>query len=93
MITKAQALRVAKKFHLNLDVVPIDQLLEGLNVELEHGSKLGRLTNVTNDKIDTTAKIVIAHLIEDPQYYRYLRGLEDRRSRYWRGKRKPSIFT
>ena len=92
MITKAQALRVVKKFHLDLDVVPIDQILEGLNAELEHGSKLGSLTNITKDKIDTTARIVIAHLIEDPQYYKYLKPFENRRERYWKKKRKPSIF-
>lgn len=92
MISSKKALDVAKKFHINLRVVPLHEFKQGLNIELEHGSKLGKLTNITNDNIDKTAKIVIAHLEEDPRYYRYLKQLERTREHFWKKRYKPSIF-
>ena len=35
MITKKEASALAKKVHLNLDVVGLDQWMDGLNTELE----------------------------------------------------------
>lgn len=92
MITNRQALKMAKRFHIDLGVVHLHQFKQGLNTELEHGSKLGKITNITNDDLDKTARIVIAHLKEDPQYYMYLKPLEKRRELYWKHVRKPSIF-
>ncbi len=92
MITNKQAIRLARKFNVDLSVVPINQLMDGLNIELEHGTKLGQLTNITNNDLDKTMRIVIAHLIEDPQYYKYLKPLEKRRERYWKHRNKPMIF-
>jgi len=91
-INKKDALYVAKKFGIDLDVIPIDQLIKGLNVELEHGSRLGELTDITSNNLITTAKIVLAHLIEDPYYYKYLLPMEKRRERYWKHRNKPSVF-
>lgn len=38
-ITKAYAKSLAKKYNINLQVIPIDDFNYRLNVELEHGKK------------------------------------------------------
>ena len=85
MITKTTAIILAKKYNINLDIIPIDEFLFGLNVELEH-------RNITHGNYKITTKIVIAHLLEDPRYYYFLRKLEQRREKYWSTKTKPNIF-
>ncbi len=52
-----------------------EEFLEGLHIELEHGL-VDPDTNVTNDDPLTTAKIVMAHLNENPLYYDDNIGLE-----------------
>ena len=39
-----------------------------------------------------TSKIALAHLIEDPKYYKYLVLMEQKREKYWSKKKKPNIF-
>lgn len=92
-IKKSQAERLGKHFNINFDVVLFDEWHHGLNVELEHGTKLGTLTNITKDSLKNTARIVIAHLIEDPRYYYFLRKIEEKRDKYWSTRNKPDIFT
>ena len=92
-ILKPMAIKIAKKYKIDLDTIPINEFLFGLNVELEHGNKLSKLTNVTKNSIDFTSKIVIAHLLEDPRYYHYLKMMETKRDKYWAKREKPSIFT
>lgn len=76
-ISKKVAKELFVKYKINESVVKPEEWHYGLNVELEHGSKLRvGLVNVTNDNLDMTAKIVIAHLIESPEYYFYLRKME-----------------
>lgn len=91
-ITKKQAVDIGKKFNLDFDVVKIDEWHCGLNIELEHGKMFGKIANVTNNDIEKTAKIVLAHLIEDPRYYKYLQMMEKNREKYWETRKKPSIF-
>lgn len=91
-ITTKQSIRLGKKFGINFDVVPFDEWKTGLNIELEHGKKISNITNVTNDSLYKTAQIAIAHLVEDPRYYYYLKRMEDKRSVYWKNKNKPIIF-
>ena len=91
-ISKCTAKNLAKKFNINLDIIPFKMWLYGLNVELEHGSKYGSITNITNDNPETTARIVIAHLIEFPDYYKRLKKLESKADEYWEFKEKPNIF-
>jgi hypothetical protein len=55
-----------------------DDLLKGMNVELEHGTMIPQL-NVTNDNPTLTAKIALAHLFEEPRYYEYLELVEDKK--------------
>ena len=71
-ITKQIALKLAKEFNLNLNIVSFDEWKDGLNIELEHGKKVSKITNLTNDNLKMTARIALAHLIEDPKYYKFL---------------------
>lgn len=62
---------------LNIDFkdFTIEEFLDGLNVELEHG-KVNKNTNVTNDDLILTAKIALAHLNEFPNYYNKEYGIK-----------------
>ncbi len=51
-----------------------EEFLDGINIELEHGT-VNPKTNVTNDDLITTAKIALAHLNEFPNYYNKNYGL------------------
>jgi hypothetical protein len=57
-----QAQKLAKQYQINLEQINFDEWHYGLNVELEHGKKFGIITNITNNNLSLTAKIVIAHL-------------------------------
>ena len=50
-------------------------LRDGMNVELEHGTRFPDL-DVTGDDPVTTAKIALAHLREFPDYYVRLDAME-----------------
>lgn len=91
-ITNTIAKKLAKEFKLNLDIVPFEEWKDGLNIELEHGKKVSKLTNITNDDIYMTSRIALAHLIEDPRYYKYLKQMEIKREKYWEKKKKPNLF-
>jgi len=81
-ISKSQAIKLGHYFNINFDIIPFDEWVHGLNVELEHG----------NHGLKNTAKIAIVHLIEDPRYYYFLKKQEDAREHYWKSRVKPSIF-
>ena len=51
--------------------VDIEEFRKGLEVELEHGTSFSSF-NVTNNHPVLTAKIVMAHFMETPDYYRLL---------------------
>jgi hypothetical protein len=91
-ITKSVAIKMAKKFNLNLNVIDIKYFTFGLNVELEHGKKLGKMVNITNNDLLLTAKIAIAHLMEFPDYYERLYKMENKAEKYWKNKNIPDIF-
>lgn len=91
-ITKKQAENLAYIFKINLNIINFDEWHYGLNVELEHGSKISALTNITHDNLSLTSKIAIAHLTEDPKYYKRLKKMEDQAEKYWKNKNKPNIF-
>lgn len=91
-INKIKATKLGKEYKINFEVVPFDEWHFGLNVELEHGNKFGAITNVTNDNLQVTAKIVVAHLLEDPRYYHFLKRMEDTRKKYWKTRKIPNIF-
>ena len=56
--------------------IEMSELIMGVEVEYEHGSKSGEDTNITNDEILPTLKIAVAHLREIPDYYTRLARME-----------------
>jgi APA family basic amino acid/polyamine antiporter len=61
----------------------IEDLRDGMEVELEHG-RADPDTNVTDDDLLRTAKIALAHLNEIPDYYPRLHAMEEEARAYWR---------
>jgi hypothetical protein len=90
--TKSDARIFAKKYHIDLSVVPLDEWHAGLNIEREHSGIISKLTDIVGHNRDLVAKIAIAHLAEDCRYYYFLEKQEQRRERYWKSHKKPSIF-
>lgn len=60
--------------NITFDKYTKEDLLTGMNIELEHGLTNTK-TNVTNNDIIKTAKIALAHLNEYPNYYNKDYGL------------------
>lgn len=75
--TLEEAIDIAQKLGIDFNSVAFtpEEYLEGLNIELEHGT-VDPQTNVTNDDPLTTGKIAMAHLNEIPGYYNDDIGLE-----------------
>lgn len=69
------AKKVGKILNIKFDKFTEEDLMEGLNVELEHG-RINQTTNVTNDSLVLTAKIALAHLNEFPNYYNKNYGIK-----------------
>lgn len=74
MFNKKDAYYIAKKLGIIFKNFSIDDFFTGLNIELEHGT-INQKTNVTNDDLEKTAKIALAHLNEFPNYYNKEYGL------------------
>ena len=60
----------------------LDDVRDGMNVELEHGTRYSDL-DVTGDDPVVTAKIALAHLREFPDYYRRLEVMEREADAAW----------
>lgn len=69
------AILAANLLNVKFDKFGIQEFLDGINIELEHGT-INPLTNVTNDDLLLTAKIALAHLNEFPNYYNKEYGLK-----------------
>jgi hypothetical protein len=63
---------ISKKLKINNTKYPIKTLIAGFSTEKEHGKKAGKY-NVTNDNAVMTLKIAMAHLTENPNYYKILK--------------------
>lgn len=76
--TTAEAKRIGDRLKVDWTKIPLAEFKAGLTVELEHGTHDPQ-TNVTNNDLEKTAKIALAHLKEDPKYYSRLRraGVKD----------------
>lgn len=74
MFTLRDAVFVANQLGIMFDKFSIQDLIVGLNIELEHGY-VNPITNVTNNDLLMTAKIALAHLMEYPNYYNEEYGL------------------
>ena len=75
MYNLQDALYAASILGVNFDKFSKEDFLEGINIELEHGT-LNPKTNVTYDNLIMTAKIALAHLNEFPNYYNKEYGLK-----------------
>lgn len=75
MFNLRDAYYVANVLGITFNSYTIEEFLDGLNIELEHGT-INSKTNVTNDNLITTAKIALAHLNEFPNYYNKEYGLK-----------------
>ncbi len=87
--TKNDAIKFIKltKLDISRELFDINDIVNGLNVEAEHGSRDTR-TNVTNDDLITTGKIALAHLYEFPDYYKRLQKMEIDAEKYWENRPK-----
>lgn len=66
--------KLIKKYNVKFDNFSLDDLITGINIEKEHGT-VNPITNVTNDNLEMTFKIALAHLYEFPNYYNKEYGL------------------
>jgi hypothetical protein len=84
--------KIIKKLKINMDYFNFNKndLLKGCLIELEHGKKY-KLTNITNDNIELTFKIALAHLYEFPDYYERLQKMENKADKFWKNKNKFNI--
>ncbi len=74
MYSRQNIFNTAKMLGVNFDKFTLDDLVTGVNIELEHG-KADPKTNVTNDDLILTMKIALAHLNEFSDYYNNEYGL------------------
>ncbi len=74
MFTNEEIWQCAKKLNINFDQFTFDDFKRGIKIELEHGL-INPFTNVTNNNLEITAKIALAHLKEFPNYYNEQYGL------------------
>lgn len=74
MYTKKEVIELANKLEINFSKFSLDDLMVGINIELEHGL-VNPSTNVTNNDLELTMKIALAHLNEFPDYYNKEYGL------------------
>lgn len=70
-VSKAEASKILKIVNAKKMKIPLDDFMQGLEVELEHGT-MYKEANVTNNHPILTGKIVIAHLNETMDYYKRL---------------------
>lgn len=74
-VTKKEAATILQIVNINKMAIPIEEFRQGLDVELEHGTRYSD-ANVTNNHPILTGKIVLAHLKEMMDYYERLEVAE-----------------
>jgi hypothetical protein len=72
------------------ELFDLDDVLAGMDVEMEHGTRYSDL-NVTGDDPVLTAKIALAHLREFPDYYERLERMEKKAEAAWALKDDASL--
>lgn len=75
MYNLQDAMSIASLLDIKFDKFTLEDFLEGINTELEHGT-INPETNITNDNSLLTAKIALAHLNEFPNYYNKIYGIK-----------------
>ena len=76
MFNMKDSMYAAKVLGVTFNKFTPEEFLDGINIELEHGT-INLNTNVTNNDLITTAKIALAHLNEFPNYYNKDYGLKN----------------
>ncbi len=74
IFSEKDALSIADKLGINFSDFTLEDFITGLNIELEHG-RINKNTNVTDNDLEKTAKIALAHLNEFSDYYNQDYGL------------------
>lgn len=74
-VTKEEASKILKIVNVKGMAIPIEVFKQGLEVELEHGTRYED-ANVTNNHPILTGKVVLAHLKETMDYYERLEVAE-----------------
>jgi len=92
IITDREAREIGELLGIDYNVTPFEWWKKGMEVELEHGSRLGEVSNVTGDDLLSTGKIALAHLIEFPDYYQRLEEMEETARKEWSTKYKASPY-
>lgn len=88
-ISKIKVKKILQKLDVNMEILPIDDVIDGIKVELEHG-KRSKKTNITDDNLVKTLKIALAHFDEcGPDYYIELKKMEKKLKKKWK---EDSIF-
>jgi len=70
-VTKKEAATILQIVNVKKMAIPVEEFRQGLDVELEHGTRYTD-ANVTNNHPILTGKIVLAHLKETMDYYERL---------------------
>ncbi len=74
MFDKKEILNIVSKLDIKFDKFSFEDFLRGISIEMEHGL-VNKNTNVTDNDLEKTAKIALAHLNEFPNYYNKDYGL------------------
>ena len=74
-VTKKEAATILEIVNVKKMAIPVEEFRQGLDVELEHGTRYVD-ANVTNNHPILTGKIVLAHLKESMDYYERLEVAE-----------------
>ena len=80
-----EAKKIGEQLGIKWDKFDVEQFRQGMDVELEHGSR-NSTTNVTSNDSLTTGKIALAHLDEFPDYYTRLEKMEKEAEDFWKAK-------
>ena len=76
MFNIKDSMYAAKVLGVTFDKFTPQEFLDGINIEIEHGT-INPNTNLTNNNLIATAKIALAHLNEFPNYYDKEYGLKN----------------
>lgn len=74
MFSEDKVIEIAHSLNVDFNDFSKEEFLVGVKIELEHGH-LYQNTNVTNDDLEKTIKIALAHLNRFPNYYNLEYGL------------------
>lgn len=83
--------KLIKKYNINTNIVKIETIKKGVNVEYEHGTN-AKIMNVTDDILEKTFKIAMAHIQEFPDYYERLEKMENEAIEYWKSRVLPQMY-